>query len=303
MKIFLKLIILGLCLQTLNPTKAQIPTAGFEEWKTLTMGPYSVSDPKGWTSSNLFSRMNGNTGPLGVIKTTDAHGGQNAVLIRTIIDNSGKKEAGFLNSGAPDFISGAMNDKFKITGNPTKLNGYYKYQSLSKDIFFINMVFYKNGEIVGTAGLTDSVSQSTYIPFSVPVISESAGIPDSASISVMVGLSESQIADASLYLDDLSLVYETTGVGDLHTNNMQLNVYPNPAIDHVFIDFEQKIPGSVTTRVLDITGKEIVTICNEKRYINGKHQLEWDASGVPAGIYFIQVFQQSAVKTIKVVIN
>lgn len=303
MKLFLRLSILSLFIQTLNPTKAQIPMAGFEEWKTLTMGPYSVTDPKGWTSSNLFSRMNGNTGPLGIIKTTDAHGGQNAVLIRTITDNSGKKEAGFLNSGEPDFITGEMNDKFKITGNPTRLKGYYKYQSNSKDIFFINMVLYKNGEIVGTAGFTDSVSHSTYIPFSVPVISESAGIPDSASISVMVGLSESQIVDASLFLDDLSLGYESTGVRDLHANNLQVNVYPNPAIDHVFIDFEQKTPGTVTTKVLDITGKEIVTISNEKLFTSGKHQLVWHASGVPAGIYFVQIYQHSALTTIKVVID
>ncbi|MDP1725902.1 MAG: T9SS type A sorting domain-containing protein [Bacteroidota bacterium] len=303
MKIFLKASILGLCLQTLNPATAQIPTAGFEEWKTLSIGSYSVSDPKGWTSSNLFSRMNGYTGPLGIVKTTDAHGGQNAVLIRTITDNSGKKEAGFLNSGEPDFLSGEMNDKFKITGNPTTLKGFYKYQSNSRDIFFINMVFYKNGEPVGTAGFTDSVSKSMYTPFSVPVIIEGSVIPDSASISVMVGLSESQIVDASLYLDDLSLGYENTGVSDLQSGNLQVKVYPNPATENVFIDFEQKTPGFVTAKVRDITGKEIAAICNDKQYAGGKHLLEWDASGVPAGIYFIQVYQQSAHKTIKVLIN
>ncbi len=303
MKKFIRLCIacIGLC--NTGNLFAQIPSPGFEEWRTRGLGSFSVSDPKLWMSGNLFDAMSGNKGPLSVVKSTDAHSGQYAALIRPIEDTSGAKEAAFLVTGELNLLTGEFNDKFKLDGKPNLFEGYYKYQSNSVDGFSITLLLFKNGEVIGTANFSDSAAKSSYVKFSLTPTYMSSETPDSANISVMVGLNQDKPIDASLWIDDFSFAYGTTGLDDKLFTELSLSVYPNPAVDHVHINFEQKASETVTIKVFDMTGKMMETICEDQHYGSGKQQLEWNPANLPKGVYFILLEQQSAQKITKIILQ
>lgn len=54
------------------------------------------------------------------------------------------------------------------------------------------------------------------------------------------------------------------------------------------IEFSIPQSGSVTVTVYDILGREAETILN-KQMDAGHHKLQWNASNVPSGIYFVRM--------------
>jgi hypothetical protein len=67
-----------------------------------------------------------------------------------------------------------------------------------------------------------------------------------------------------------------------------LQNYPNPFNPVTTIEF--RIPNSdlVSIKIYDILGREITTLL-EKTLPGGKHQVHWDASNNPSGVYFYQL--------------
>lgn len=64
--------------------------------------------------------------------------------------------------------------------------------------------------------------------------------------------------------------------------------YPNPFKPVTTIDFELNQPGQVSLRVFDIQGKEISTLV-EGSLATGSYSVDWNARGMPGGIYFYRL--------------
>jgi serine protease len=69
------------------------------------------------------------------------------------------------------------------------------------------------------------------------------------------------------------------------TNRMM--VYPNPSVDETKITIDIAEESSVSLKILDVMGKEIV-IVNENR-MKGQYQFIFNSSGIAAGIYYCQL--------------
>ena len=67
----------------------------------------------------------------------------------------------------------------------------------------------------------------------------------------------------------------------------EFNIYPNPVSDFIKIDFNANVSGTVTTEVLDINGRVILTEVSKSQ--NGNNQLRLDVSELTGGIYFIRM--------------
>lgn len=67
-----------------------------------------------------------------------------------------------------------------------------------------------------------------------------------------------------------------------------LNVYPNPAVGKVNIDFTSEQADEVEIGLYDMQGK-LMTSSLETIYSAGKQSLDMDMSAVPAGIYFVKL--------------
>ena len=64
--------------------------------------------------------------------------------------------------------------------------------------------------------------------------------------------------------------------------------FPNPFNPTTTIEFLIPKSGLVTLTVYDVLGREIETILNQHIQA-GHHKVQWNASDVPSGIYFIRM--------------
>jgi len=72
--------------------------------------------------------------------------------------------------------------------------------------------------------------------------------------------------------------------------------YPNPFNPQTTIEFSIPRSGVVALKVYDMLGRQVETILNEYRDI-GHHKLQWNASNVPSGIYFVRMLHRSLSET------
>jgi hypothetical protein len=77
--------------------------------------------------------------------------------------------------------------------------------------------------------------------------------------------------------------------------------YPNPFNPVTRISYSLPQPGSVTLRVFDVLGSGIATLVNQEKPA-GSYEIEFDATGLPSGIYFYRLQAGSFVETKKMVL-
>lgn len=78
-------------------------------------------------------------------------------------------------------------------------------------------------------------------------------------------------------------IFSSVNGGDYSV--FKTTVSPNPFKDKVKISFTLTEPTPVTIKVLDATGREIITLMNGE-IRSGENSVEWSASGLPSGLYF-----------------
>ncbi len=78
--------------------------------------------------------------------------------------------------------------------------------------------------------------------------------------------------------------------------------YPNPFNPTTVIGYQLSVTGHVTLRVLDMLGREIVTLVNEEKQA-GKYEVKFDGVGLSSGIYFYQLITSKTTKTMKLVLQ
>jgi len=78
------------------------------------------------------------------------------------------------------------------------------------------------------------------------------------------------------------------------------NVYPNPFDSRTNISFSIQHDQNVEINILDVRGK-IVTILTNRQFNHGDHQLQWDGSNCPAGIYHVIVKGERMIGAVKVI--
>ncbi|MES2654380.1 MAG: T9SS type A sorting domain-containing protein [Bacteroidota bacterium] len=303
MKQIAKIFLGGILALTLSVVKAQLPNPSFETWKTQSLGLFSVSNPTGWNTSNLFSRFNGNKGDLPVVKITDAQAGSAAIILRTITDTAGNKEAALIITGTLNLLTGESTDKFKLEGKPTTLKLYYKFSNTVKEEFSVIVMTTKNGMTVGSGLYTDSANVNNYTLLEIPIDQNSTDIPDSASISIMVGNGSTAPAGAALYIDNMSLVYGSTGIDKIENKKTTFKIYPNPAKEYTNLSLNLKQNNKVSIQVTDITGALVFKQLDNTLLTQGIHEFKLETASLVTGIYFIQIITDEGIQTQKLIIN
>jgi len=82
--------------------------------------------------------------------------------------------------------------------------------------------------------------------------------------------------------------------------------YPNPFNPSTIIKYSIPSVGtrdrvSVQLIVYDILGNEVVTLVNEE-LSSGEYEIQFDATGLPSGIYFYHLTAGSIIKTKKMIL-
>lgn len=273
---------------------AQLSNPGFEDWDSLSIvNGIKVYNPMNWFSRNAEMIGIGKTAPVAI--TNDAHSGKFAVKITSILDDN-EKYAGMLASGYSEGQTTEQLDrgeKFKLTGKIKSYSGWYKYTPASElDSFIVMLKFYRNGSSYGSAyytgGATTEYKQFVWelsYPSNIPM-------PDSAKF-VIVSSTYDGNEGSELIIDDIAVQYHTaTGIHDV-ASIPSLEVYPNPASDHIALF---GLPPKV--RSILVANSQGVVVKEKTQEEN-----DVDITGLPSGFYCIIIVdqdgKQSAVKFTK----
>ena len=66
------------------------------------------------------------------------------------------------------------------------------------------------------------------------------------------------------------------------------NIYPNPFSDIISVDYRVNGSSKAEISVYNITGQMVASLVNEV-HPEGEYKIEWDASGLENGLYFLQL--------------
>lgn len=94
---------------------------------------------------------------------------------------------------------------------------------------------------------------------------------------------------------------------DLHIPDLMFSlspeVYPNPAINSVSIDYSIPYDDKVTLVIFDNNGNEMAKLINNTGQSAGPHKFIWDTTGIQSGIYYCRLMSSGNIATNKIVIT
>lgn len=155
-------------------------------------------------------------------------------------------------------------------------------------------IFSKGGEGLATAENTNTV----FVPADTNWRKEVVGLAAFAVYpSVKLKFENKSDWGNNLYLDDINLEFFPTGVNELQ-EAFQLNVYPNPALNLLNVDFDTNKVSDITIQLTDIVGGIVYA---EKISNTASFQKQFQFNSLPKGIYLVNVKAGTQSVTRKVV--
>jgi hypothetical protein len=94
--------------------------------------------------------------------------------------------------------------------------------------------------------------------------------------------------------------YLTGGIANI-SNDIRLNIYPNPSGKIVNIDYNGTLPGAYMIDMLTVEGKVVLKTTGFS--VDGSIQKTLDLSGLSSGIYILKIYGKNSVATKKLVIK
>jgi hypothetical protein len=274
---------------------AQIPNNGFENWTN--MGNYM--EPEGYLTPNSMTPGPG----YPVTRSTDHFPASVGSYSMRIESNTS-----LLPDGGYGVVlqnsSGVMNDGpgkgFPITGHPTSLTGYYKFDSQNGDTLGIGIRLYLGGIPVASGEFISDVSQSNWTSFSIPISSyinaDSAGFIFSTYYAAGPPPEYMPHGNSVLYLDNINFDnLITAGVNEL--TQEELSVQPNPANTELSVSIPESMNVS-EVKLFDILNREVAS-----QEVSAAAPLSFDVSHCPNGMYFIRALSNEQTHERKIFIR
>ena len=107
----------------------------------------------------------------------------------------------------------------------------------------------------------------------------------------------------NVYIDDIK-IYDPTivGINEVNKASLHFEVYPNPVNDQLNIEFNLLEKTNVLGEVFDVTGRKAETLFN-RDFSLGTHRLDYNASDLNAGVYFIKITLEGESFTKRIIKN
>jgi hypothetical protein len=88
--------------------------------------------------------------------------------------------------------------------------------------------------------------------------------------------------------DECDVITKLPDSHSAETGNPFVVVRPNPFSDFTTLEYELELPGEVTFIIYNNEGQRVDVLVNEFQS-KGQHMVQWNAEGLPAGIYFYEL--------------
>ncbi len=274
--------------------KAQIVNNQFENWTNV--GAYDSLNH--WSTDDFLvstcaqkNSVNPQSGSASLLLTTSLY--VNGVYVAL---PGAASTGGFaVNGVSVDLSKGGQPD----TVNHTYLKGYYKFAPVGSDTGSIEVVLYKrngaNRDTIASGIMLLTAAASSYTVFSVPLNYIRPGTSDSSIVyfqssgRTVSGLFNTGTIGSTLYID--SVYFDgITGINELPSNLVSINVFPNPASNILTIESKWKTPVKITISMLDMNGKLLQSI----PMTDNKQRI--DISALANGNYFYELMDERGTK-------
>ncbi|MFZ4771630.1 MAG: T9SS type A sorting domain-containing protein [Ferruginibacter sp.] len=113
---------------------------------------------------------------------------------------------------------------------------------------------------------------------------------------VMYGSQVFNTSDTTFLRDSIVNILNSSSLNSYSLLTTSLKFYPNPASDALYIELNLKEKSQITLEIIDITGRKINTIINEK-LAAGAFAPKADISFLQNGSYFLKLTTQGVVST------
>jgi hypothetical protein len=200
-------------------------------------------------------------------------------------------------SGSVDTLAGGGNtgiggppgtphvDGFAFASRPDSLISWFKYNAAGLDSFRLQVQLTKwipgmgSRELIAFSEIKES-SAADWKRLALNIQYFSNENPDTASIRFQSSVSDPQnpVLGSSLFVDDLSFVYNPLSVKNFSKSKFQFEVSPNPVSDFLKIQSE----GTLRIQIIDSKGNLVLTAIKEAEALI-------DVSALPAGLYCIRL--------------
>ena len=189
-----------------------------------------------------------------------------------------------------------------FTARPTAIKGYMKYAPAGKDSAAIEVILREAGGLElgrGKQVFNEAINGWTEFnvgidynafqtpPTSITVIFASSAKYDFTNIDSLMSC-KGQVG-STMFLDDVEFLYDPTGIKEMLTPEIQLNVYPNPSAEKVTVHIEKEINGMVF--IYDYLSRKV------GEYSIDGTQLDINVKNYAAGSYLINVVENNKVVT------
>lgn len=226
-------------------------------------------------------------------------------FIRDTTDaNSGSKAAYIRAFGAQSYsVQGAVLGLFTHTvpARPDALQGWYKCNLQPGDSLVFSPYVYQSNVSSASAQAYSftTVSSNVYKQFTAPY--NYAAFPSSTvgTLFVSIYLSGPSVdaegvvipqAGTWAIIDDLTLAYPVaTGMVEHEMAAGIEKIYPKPAAGQSHIIYNLQSPAFCSLKLVDVTGKEVMTVFENEQQSPGRYKAEVDLSSLNPGIYFVKL--------------
>lgn len=243
------------------------PTMNFEMWS----GSGTVIAPSGWVSANVLTAFPSN--PQSVFKdSTIVHGGKYSMKIFSVT-LSNTPGAPIPNPVGLAATGNVVGTQFKIgfpyTSRPASMDFWYHYVPVSGGDTATCFIYLWNGVSKDTiaAGLWKTSTTTTAYATQNLALTYNPAMSGVTPDSMAIVFSSTRLfnndttfctncgkAGSTLWVDDVVLNIPS-GINDKNISNQGVILYPNPAVDYIYISVDTE--DAYAVNVYDITGKQV----------------------------------------------
>jgi hypothetical protein len=268
----------------------QIPNNGFETWTNF--GTYE--DPTFWGSTNYSS-----SGTFYAITKSNDHFPVNVGSYSVRIENNTSinpnySARGYLATGTPP-----PGPDFLITGHPSSLTGYYKFNPQNGDTMLIQIQLFNNGSSVAYGEFSTKVAALNWTPFNIPISAYTNADNGSIFIAAYYANSYNAIPSGNsvLYVDNLNFDNLISSIPENISENASFSIYPNPANDILNLNIDKMKNADLTLSIYNVIGNLV------KSEILKQNNQQINIEDLSNGIYMVEIKSKESSERQKLIIQ
>jgi len=143
------------------------------------------------------------------------------------------------------------------------------FEILEDNILAVNWIFWQAGE-------------SYILPVNYNYVEEGLNV-----INLTILCDEDGKGLRSTTVTDVINIKSGTGINSPELQKFDVEMYPNPVVDKLYLDFDSEEKGTLTTRIYNLTGYEVLYQLSD--YQMGNNQIIIDTEKLMKGVYMIDL--------------